>query len=76
MQRTWKDSAVSLIVAGAAVLLGIGATSGTVSVFDAILLTMVVGLTALLALPMNEDSTPEEYSAAEVPATSDFHIAA
>ena len=74
MQRTWKDSAVSLIVAGAAVVLDIGATSGTVSIFDAILLTMVVGLTALVALPATP--APEESSAVEVPATSDFHIAA
>lgn len=75
MQRSWKDSAVSLIVAGTAVLFGIGASTGAVPLF-AILVTLVVGLTALSILPVAPYEAPEEQAAAEAPVHGDLHIAA
>lgn len=71
MQRSWKDSAVSLIVAGTAVLFGIGASTGTVPLF-AILITLMVGLTALSILPVAPQKTADE----SAPAPGDFHVAA
>lgn len=75
MQRSWKDSAVSLIVAGTAVLFGIGASTGAVPVF-AILVTLIVGLTALSILPVAPYQAPEEAPAAGSPVPGDLHIAA
>lgn len=66
MERTWKESGVSLIVAGAAVLFGLGASSGAVPVF-AILMTLVIGLTVYLVLPVVPSSAPAGEFAAEDP---------
>ncbi|HEU4866662.1 MAG TPA: hypothetical protein VFV09_02940 [Actinomycetota bacterium] len=75
MQRSWKDSAVSLIVAGTAVLFGIGASTGTVPLF-AILITLMVGLTALSILPVAPYEAPEEAAVVETPVQGDLHVAA
>jgi len=75
MQRSWKDSAVSLIVAGTAVLFGIGASTGAVPLF-AILVTLMVGLTALSILPVAPNEAPEEAAVGEAPVRGDLHIAA
>lgn len=75
MQRSWKDSAASLIVAGTAVLFGIGASTGSVPLF-AILITLMVGLTALSILPVAPQTSAEESAPVEVPVQGDFHIAA
>lgn len=75
MQRSWKDSAVSLIVAGTAVLFGIGASTGAVPLF-AILITLMVGLTALSILPVAPQSPAEENAPAEALVQGDLHIAA
>lgn len=75
MQRSWKDSGVSLIVAGTAVLLAIGASTGAVPVF-AIFLTLMVGLTALSIVPVAPYSPPEEPATAEAPSRGGMDIAA
>jgi hypothetical protein len=75
MHRSWKDSAVSLIVAGTAVLLAIGLTAGTVPLF-AILFTLMVGLTALSILPFAPHEAPEESAVGEAPARSELDLAA
>ena len=74
MQRSWKDSAVSLIVAGTAVLFGIGASTGAVPLF-AILMTLIVGLTALSLLPAPKEAL-EEAAIAEAQVHRDLHAAA
>lgn len=75
MQRSWKDSAVSLIVAGTAVLFGIGASTGAVPLF-AILVTLMVGLTALSILPVAPYEPLDEPVVVETPASRDLHVAA
>jgi len=75
MQRSWKDSAVSLIVAGTAVLFGIGASTGAVPLF-AILVTLMVGLTALSILPVAPNEAPEEAAVGDTAVRGDLHSAA
>ena len=75
MQRSWKDSAVSLIVAGGAVLYGLWASSGTVPVF-AILMTLVVGLVAFFALPVIPHAGPVGEAAKERPVRPPYDLAA
>jgi hypothetical protein len=75
MQRSWKDSAVSLIVALTAALLAIGVTAGTVPLF-AILFTLMVGLTALSILPIAPYEPVEEPAVAESPARNGLDLAA
>ncbi|HYN99153.1 MAG TPA: hypothetical protein VEU28_05725 [Actinomycetota bacterium] len=75
MERSWKDSAVSLIVAGAAVLFGIGASTGTIPVF-AILVTLAVALTAYLALPVIPRPDIEDFSLVKAPAQAKLDLAA
>ncbi len=75
MQCSWKDSAVSLIVAGTAVLFGIGASTGAVPLF-AVLVTLMVGLTALSILPVAPYEPSEEAAVVEAPVHGDLHIAA
>lgn len=75
MQRSWKDSAVSLIVAGTAVLFGIGVSTGAVPLF-AILVTLMVGLTALSMLPAAPYEAPEEAAVVDAPLSGDLHAAA
>lgn len=75
MQRSWKDSGVSLIVAGTAVLLAIGASTGAVPVF-AIFFTLMVGLTVISILPVTPYTAPEDSAAVEAPAQGGMDIAA
>lgn len=75
MQRSWKDSAASLIVAGTAVLFGIGFSAGAVPLF-AILITLMVGLTALSMLPVAPYETPQGFETMETSVQDDLHIAA